>query len=584
VLHPPAYTSLGELLADALVQWKREVALVEMDRKRVTHELTYQDVKREVARVARLFVDLELAPGDRVAIVMSNQSRWLIAACALFHRGLTLVPIDYKLSADEQLALVRHAGPRVVVIEHPLLSRLAAGIERERATSVEQILVSEAPETAVLPKGAVRWESLPENAELPALAPRARTDVASIVYSSGTGGTPKGCVLTHDAYLEQLRALMALFPMRPGHRTFSVLPTNHAIDFMVGFIGPFACGSTVVHQRTLRPEFLVSTMKAQRITHMALVPVLLEAFERALDQRLDERPRWQRTALDGLSALNLALTRDRPDADTSRRLLGGVHAAFGGHLELIFAGGAFVDRVRAERFYRLGLPVVIGYGLTECCTVATVNDLRPFRADSVGRPVLGVEVRIDRPGDDGIGEVWIRGRTVMKEYFREPELTARAIDADGWLHTGDLGVIDASEHLRLVGRSKNMIVTAGGKNVYPEDVEASLEGIRCEELAIFASGYVWPRSRALTDEILFAVIRAKPAERGAVLTALADKNRRLAEHKRVSAVLFVDDAFPRTASMKVKRDVLAESLRAAVTIDALVSIHAPSAASTAVTS
>ncbi len=584
MLHPPAYASLGELLSDALVQWKREVALVETDRKRVTHELTYREVRHEVARVARLFVDLELQPGDRVAIVMTNQSRWLIAACALFHRGLTLVPIDYKLSADEQLALIRHAGPRVLVIEHPLFVRLSAALEKDRATSVERILVSEAPESAALPASAIRWESLPEEGELPSLVQRARTDVASIVYSSGTGGTPKGCVLTHDAYLEQLQALMALFPMRPGHRTFSVLPTNHAIDFMVGFVGPFACGSTVVHQRTLRPEFLVSTMKEQRITHMALVPVLLEAFERALDQRLDKRPAWQRAALDGLSALNLSLTRERPDAATSRRLLGSVHHAFGGHLELIFAGGAFVDRARAERFYRLGLPVVIGYGLTECCTVATVNDLRPFRADSVGRPVLGVEVKIDQPGADGIGEVWIRGRTVMKEYFREPELTARAITADGWLRTGDLGSIDASEHLSLVGRSKNMIVTAGGKNVYPEDVEAALEGLKCEELAIFASGYVWPRSRALTDELLFAVVRAKSGERGALLTALAEKNRRLAEHKRVGAVLFVDEAFPRTASLKVKRDVLAETLRSRASIDALVSIGARAAETAVVAS
>ncbi len=256
-----------------------------------------------------------------------------------------------------------------------------------------------------------------------------------------------------------------------------------------------------------------------------------------------------------------------------------MHEAFGGHLELVFAGGAFVDRARAERFYRLGLPVVIGYGLTECCTVATVNDLRPFRADTVGRPVLGVEVRIDQPGPDGIGEVFVRGRTLMKEYLREPELTARAITEDGWLRTGDLGALDASGHLKLVGRSKNMIVTAGGKNVYPEDVEAALEGIRCDELAIFASGYVWPRSRALTEEVLFAAVRARPVDRADVLAALTEKNRRLAEHKRVSAVLFVDEAFPRTASMKVKRDVLAETLRAGSSIDALVTIgHGAAAA------
>ncbi len=555
MLHPPAYASLGELLSDALVQWKRETALVEMDRLRLTHAWTYRETKVEVMRVARWLAQLDLAPGTRVAILMSNQSRWLVAACALFRRGLVLVPIDYKLSESEQLALLAHAEVSVLVVEHALAKRFG------KAPSVRHVLVSDAPEGSA----GQRWEALPsdDDADDPALVSRTRDDAACIVYSSGTGGTPKGCVLTHDAYLEQLLALMEIFPMRPGHRTFSVLPTNHAIDFMVGFLGPFACGAAVVHQRTLRPEFLVSTMREQKITHIALVPVLLEAFERALDEKLDERPAWQRAAVEGLSAINFALTRSKADPALSRRLLGGVHAAFGGHLELLFAGGAFVDRERAERFYRLGLPVVIGYGLTECCTVATVNDLRPFRADSVGRPVSGVEIRIDSPGADGIGEVWIRGRTVMKEYFREPELTAKAITDEGWLRTGDLGSLDASEHLRLVGRSKNMIVTAGGKNVYPEDVEGALEGSPAEELAVFASGYVWPRSRTLTDEILFAVARAKPSESRAIAKWLADRNRRLPEHKRLAAVLVVGDAFPRTASMKLKRDVLAEHLRGA---------------------
>jgi long-chain acyl-CoA synthetase len=561
MLHPPAYASLGELLSDALVQWKREVALVEMDRKRTTHAWTYLETKHEVTRVARWLASLELAPGERVAILMSNQSRWLVAACAIFQRGLVLVPIDYKLSATEQLALLAHSQATALVVEQPLAKRFAA------RPPVPHVLVSEASDAA----HGTRWEDLDESTDAPPLVPRTRDDAACIVYSSGTGGTPKGCVLTHDAYLEQLRALMELFPMKPGHRTFSVLPTNHAIDFMVGFVGPFACGATIVHQRTLRPEFLTFTMREQKITHIALVPVLLEAFERALDEKLDARPAWQRSLLDGVSAINLALTRDRPNADLSRRLLGGVHAAFGGHLELLFAGGAFVDRDRAERFYRLGLPVVIGYGLTECCTVATVNDLRPFRADSVGRSVSGVEVRIDSAGDDGIGEVWIRGRTVMKEYFREPELTARTI-TDGWLRTGDLGWLDASDHLHLVGRSKNMIVTTGGKNVYPEDVESALEGSPSDELAVFASGYVWPRARSLSDEVLFVVARTKAV---APLTRwLIDRNRRLPEHKRIAALLITHETFPRTASMKLKRDVLAAHLRDAHAVGDLATLSA----------
>ncbi|UJR81052.1 AMP-binding protein [Sandaracinus amylolyticus] len=569
MIPPEGYDSLGELLHDALVQWKSETALIEVDRRAEKKRLTYLDVRREVAPVARWLADRGVGPGDRVAIVMSNQARWPIAAIALFARGAVMVPLDYKLSGDEQVALLRHAGARALITEHPLLRRM-------KDLPAIDVLVSEAPESE---RSAQRWEDLDPDVIAPPVERRMRSDAASIVYSSGTGGRAKGCVLTHDAYLEQLGALMRLFPMRPGHKTFSVLPTNHAIDFMVGFLGPFACGSTVVHQRTLRPEFLVSTMREHRITHMALVPLLLAAFERAIDEKIDERPAWQRAALGLVSRANAELTRAKPDVALSRTLLGGVHHQLGGALELLFCGGAFVDRRRAERFYELGIPVVIGYGLTECCTVATVNDLRPFRADSVGRAVHGVEVRVHAPGADGVGEIWIRGRTVMREYWNDAELTARTITEDGWLRTGDLGWLDASAHLHLVGRSKNMIVTAGGKNVYPEDVESAFEGVACEELAVFASGYVWPRHAALTEEQLVIVVRTKSA--AAMRDAereIAARNRRLPEHKRVHAVLAWSDSFPRTASMKVKREALAEQLRAGARPEQLVALERASGA------
>lgn len=546
-IDPAPYASLGELLFDALVMHKREIAMVEVDRTTLRHEWTGLDVRHEVARVVAFFEACGVRAGDRVAIVMSNQSRWLVAAIAIFHRGAVLVPIDMKLSGVEQAELLQHSGARTLVVEHALLRRIPA-----LPASITTTLVSEGPDDP--------WGALPD-AALHAPAPRTRADDAAIVYSSGTGGRPKGCVLSHGAYLSQLGALMSLFPMRPGHRFFSVLPTNHAIDFMVGFVGPLSCGAAVVHQRTLRPEFFGPTFRTQHITHVALVPSLLESFERALTERLGKRPVWQQAAARLFSEVNQVLTEDAPRPEISRRLLSSIHAGLGGALEQVYCGGAFVDRARAERLYRLGLPVVIGYGLTECCTVATVNDLRPFRADSVGRPLAGIELRIERPDAEGVGEVWVRGPTLMTRYEGDPELTAETIDAEGWLHTGDLGRLDASSHLHLVGRAKNMVVTAGGKNVYPEDVESHFEGLPCEELVVLASGYVWPRHGKLEDEVLFAAVRLGKHSHETARRELAARNRRLPEHKRITRWLVVRDAFPRTASLKVKRKELAESLR-----------------------
>ncbi|MEC7523240.1 MAG: AMP-binding protein [Myxococcota bacterium] len=560
MIDPTRYGSLGELLADALVTFKTETALIEVDRKKESRRLTYLDAKREADRVTRWLAARGVGAGDRVAIVMSNQSRWLLAACAVFARGAVLVPLDYKLSADEQEALMAHCRPKALITEHGLARRFGA-------LDVEAALVTEAKGEYAFAH--TDWDALDADGETPAPVARAREDAATIVYSSGTGGRPKGCVLSHEAYLEQLKALMALFPMRVGHRTFSILPTNHAIDFMVGFVGPFSCGATVVHQRSLRPEFLQSTMQSYGVTHMALVPMVLEAFERSIEERLLQQPAWARRMVGVIGGLNEMLTTKQPTPKLSRALLSPIHEAFGGELEVLFCGGAFVDRDRAELFYRLGLPVVIGYGLTECCTVATVNDLKPFRGDSVGRPVPGVQVRIHEPGADGVGEVWIRGRTLMTGYLDDPELTAEAITEDGWLRTGDLGWMDAAHHLHLVGRSKNMIVTEGGKNVYPEDIEGAFEALPVEELAVFASGFLWPEQARLGHERLVAVVRRKkgngtePASDGEIRAQLAAKNRRLPEHKRIRGLVFVDEAFPRTASMKVKRQLLAESLRAA---------------------
>ncbi|MCS6797762.1 MAG: AMP-binding protein [Myxococcota bacterium] len=559
------HESLGSALREAWLTWKSQTALVELDRRRTLRRLRYLDVRRQALPVMAALARAGVGPGVRVAVLMPNQARWIVGAYAALHLGATLVPLDYKLSAAEQQTLLRHSGAAVLLTEEPIARRLALD-------GLALALVTDAPGAPVgrpLPPPAVRWDELAPTDDEPPVAPRRRDDVAVIVYSSGTGGRIKGCMLTHDAYLEQYAGLSRLYPMGPGDRFFSVLPTNHAIDFMCGFLGPALGGATVIHQRTMRPETLRATMQAERPTHMAVVPLLLEAFERALDERLRETPRWARRALDALAAVNLALTERRPSHELSRRLLAPVHAAFGGALRHLFAGGAFVDRARAERFYRLGLPVSIGYGLTEACTVVTVNDLRPFRADSVGRPVPGVEVRIDAPGADGVGEVLVRGRTVMKGYLDDPELTAETLDAAGWLHTGDLGRLDASGHLQLRGRRKNVFVTPGGKNVYPEDVEGAFEGIDVEELVVLASNAVWPGAR-LDEEFLFAVVRPKEGCDAQVREALRERNGRLPEHKRVRGLLWWSEAFPRTASLKVRREALAESIRARVGRDAVV--------------
>ncbi len=550
---------LGEALRDALFTYKTNTALIEVDRHRENARFTYSELRAQAEHLASHLEAHGFQQGDRCAILMSNQSKWSISGLGALWAGAVLVPLDYKLTPEEQLALIAHAKPRALIVEYPvfrLLQKLdLSPLERTR------VIVTEAPERADL-GAAHRYEKL-EAGKFELRHP-AREDVACIVYSSGTSGAPKGCMLTHHNYLSQAEVLGRVFPMNEQDRYFSILPTNHAIDFMCGFFMCLLFGAAVVHQRTLRPEFLLPTMRDYEISHIALVPRILKALETKIREQLDEREDWQRDLIERLASFNLAATQRGPRHEISRRLLKPIHDKFGGKLRLIIAGGAFVERENAEFFYRLGLPVAIGYGLTEAGTALTINDLKPFRADSVGAPIDSIELEIRNPNDEGIGEVWVRGPTVMKGYLEAPELTAEAL-VDGWLRTGDLGLLDASGHLKLFGRSKNMIVTEGGKNVYPEDIEnafAMLAGV--EEYCVFAANYVWPDKRS--REQLVMALRLKPEQSldAAFLQRVQELNRTLAAHKRLSGLVLTSAEFPRTASQKIKRELLARELAKAM--------------------
>ena len=557
MLNLDQYSCLGAALRDALDRWPNETCLIEADRDKEKSRLTYSDFKEVALPLARALQDANFAAGDRVAIIMSNQSKWLISAYAVFFCGGVLVPLDYKLTPDEHLQLLAHSKSKVLIIEYHLW-RAILQVLNGKPHSVQTVLVTEAPLRAEL-GGAFRWEEFRRKGE-PHFVIRKRDDMACIVYSSGTGGSPKGCVLTHGNYLEQCKSLTDRFAFWPGVRYLSILPTNHAIDFMVGFIGPFVCGACVVHLRTLRPEFVRDAFVRYQITYVALVPMILKNLERGLRAKFDELNVVKRFILNRMIGLNKSLTRKQPNIKLSRKLLKQVHIAFGGELLAIFTGGAFMEPSTLQFFYELGIPVANGYGLTEAGTALTLNDFKPFRADTVGTPLSGVELRILKPDGEGIGEVAAKSATVMSHYLDDPELTAQTI-AEGWLLTGDLGRFDDHGHLQLFGRKKNMIVTEGGKNIYPEDIETAFDGIAVKEYCIFAANFIWP-AKSLGNEMLVLVVRIEQNQEftESLKEEIIARNRKLPDFKRVGGYIIWQKDFPRTASMKIKRNVLAEEI------------------------
>src|SRR5262252_5705684 len=563
------YTCLGAALRDALDRFSKEVCLIEAERDREKLRLTYSDFKEVALPLARALEDADFDPDDRGAIIMTNQSKWLISAYAIFYCGGVLLPLDYKLSLAEHLQLLAHSKAKVLVVEYHLWRAVMADPGFDKI-GTKIVLVTEAPLGADL-AGAFRWEDFKRKGA-PDFIMRQKDDVACIVYSSGTGGRPKGCVLTHENYLEQCRSLTAWYPFWPGVRYLSILPTNHAIDFMVGFIGPFVCGACVVHLRTLRPEFVRDAFVRYRITYVSLVPMIVKNLERGLRAKFDELPSWKRGILNSMISVNRLFTRRRPNVKLSRMLLSNIHKGFGGELLALITGGAFMEPSTMQFFYDLGVPVVNGYGLTEAGTALTLNDLKPFRADTVGKPLPGVELRILSPDAEGVGEVAVRSKTVMSHYLDDTELTLETI-VDGWLLTGDLGRFERHGHLQLFGRKKNMIVTEGGKNIYPEDIETVFDGIAVKEYAVFAANYIWPQ-KELGKEGLVLVIRLDQNQKfeSSLQEEVAARNRKLPDFKRVAGYVVWEKDFPRTASMKIKRQVLAEEMGKTLQRNAVVSL------------
>jgi len=552
------YSSVGAALKDTMDSFADETCLIEADREREKDRLTYREFKSSALPLARAMHDTGFTASDRASIIMTNQSKWLISAFAIFYSGGVLVPLDYKLTPAEQWHLLQHSNAKILVTEYPIWRQLSTSAGRAAATNLQTILVTEAPPNSDL-SGALRWEEF-RRSEVPVFVPRERRDLACIVYSSGTGGRPKGCMMTHENYLEQCAALTSLYPFWPGVRYLSILPTNHAIDFMVGFFGPFTCGACVVHLRTLRPEFVREAFTKYKITYVSLVPLVLKNLQKGLEAKFAELPPGKRKVFNALVAVNKSLTKSHPRLWLSRRLLKQVHSAFGGELQAIIVGGAFTEPQTLQFFYDLGIPVANGYGLTEAGTAITVNDLKPFRADTVGKPLPGMQVKIVDPSPDGIGEVYVRSKTVMSGYLNEPELTAETI-VDGWLRTGDLGKFDAQGHLHLSGRKKNMIVTEEGKNIYPEDIEAAFESLPVKEFCVFAANYIWPK-RSMVGEQLIIVIHLESGQSLAdqLKQEIIQRNNRLLNYKRIHGLVLHDEDFPRTASLKIRRNELAERL------------------------
>jgi len=432
--------------------------------------------RREVAggvrRRAAGLVRLGLKPGDRVLLVSENRPEWFIADFAVMTAGGTTVPAYTTSTLDDYRHLLADCQPSVVILSGPALARplLDAVAQAER----RPLVVSFAPLDTEAWHGGHAWHELDGDESALPKAP-GRDDLACLIYTSGTGGQPKGVMLTHGNILADCAACQGLFRRHAGEGEvfLSFLPLSHSYEHTVGQVFAMGVGAQIYYAESI--ERLMANMAEVRPTLVTAVPRLFEVMVQRLRQGMAAQPAWRRRLFAAAERYGrkrhgpgLAWYEVPPDALLDRLVRDKVRARFGGRLKAMVSGGAALDVEAGRTLQALGLTVLQGYGQTEASPVVSVNPPDRVRMETVGPPLPGVTLRI---AEDG--EILLTGATVMRGYWRQPEETARGI-RDGWLHTGDVGSLDPDGYLRITDRKKDLIVLSGGDKVAPAKLEALL--------------------------------------------------------------------------------------------------------------
>lgn len=515
--------------------------------------LTYLELRAQVETLGTWLSHLGLAKGDRVALISENCPEWAITYLAVACSGFTVVPIDKDLCDHEIRHILHFSGARVLVGGNDYIRVL--GEPDAGATAVEcvvsmggRIEESDLSFEEALAQGSSRLQDGDHRFADTTVAP---DDLATLIFTSGTTGAPKGVMLSHQNIVSNIVGTSAHVAIDHDDVLLSVLPLHHTYESTAGFLTALYQGASICYAEGLRR--IVENLRETGASVMLGVPALFEAMYRRMETGMAQEGKLKVSLARGIAGLGSKLAGD----PFRRRLYRRLHDRLGGRLRLLISGGAAINPEVSRGFRRLGIRFIQGYGMTEYAPIISVNRIDHFKDGSAGLPLPNTEVRID---DD---EIIVRGPCVMKGYFRNEAATHEAI-SDGWLRTGDLGYFDREGFLFISGRRKSVIVTPNGKNVYPEEVEGVLN-----QSEFILESLVWGGPEAdpsLTEVQAIIVPDPEAFDRSfesegwddeRVQSVMAEQvrlcNRQLAGYKRIKKFVVRREEFEKTTTRKVKR-------------------------------
>jgi long-chain acyl-CoA synthetase len=514
---------------------------------------TFEDVRELTMRAAGFLAHKGIKQGDRVILFSNNMPEWGITYFGILKAGATAVPVDPASSVDE-IVNFASAGEVSAIVLSPKLAEENPELKDKLGVPIWTF-----DEVFEMPP---EMEEAKRNALLPTKV--LSNSVASLIFTSGTTGKPKAVMLSHKNFTNMISMLSSVLDMDITDGVLSVLPMHHTFEFSAGFLTPFSNGTQITYLDELTAEELSHAIENGHVTGMVGVPALWEMLHRRIKTRLRERGDWIADLADNMIDFN-AWIRDNTPFNLGPIVFFPIHKGMGGKMRYLISGGSALSAKVQKDLHGLGFTVLEGYGLTESSPVLTVS--RPgnkLLKGSVGKPLPGIEVKIDNPDANGVGEVLARGQNVMLGYYNNEEAT-EAVLQDRWLRTGDLGKLDEDGNLFIVGRSKDVIIDSNGKNIYPDEIEELYaKSAYIKELSVVG----------LPDEdggekIASLVV---PDYEHDIMLARAEVNKKIEDHfreisatlpffKRVKVLHITPFELPRTATKKVKRPEVVEMLQ-----------------------
>jgi long-chain acyl-CoA synthetase len=503
---------------------------------------TYGDLRECGLRAAAFLKGKSVGEGDRIALLSDNGPEWGMTYFGIVRTGAAVIPLEKEIGTEEIVRLVGLGDARAVIISPELYAK-HSGLSDALEGSVA---VWTFDDVFVMTPEATEQKRI---AELPKTVNPAAT--ASIIFTSGTTGNPKGVMLTHRNFTSLLAKLLSVYDINQDDGMLSVLPLHHSFEFTTGFLLPLSRGAQITYLKEVNGESVNRELKKGHVTCIVGVPALWDLLKRRVLGRFSDRSPRLEEIMSALIDANYLL-RDETPLNFGPLLFLPVHAAFGGRIRYLISGGSALSEPTLKTFRGLGFNLNEGYGLTEASPVLTVT--RPdgrVVSGSVGRPLPGIEIKIHEPDRRGVGEVIARGPNVMAGYYGNEKATAETL-REGWLFTGDLGRLDEKGNLYIVGRSKELIVDRNGKNVYPDELE---ELYANEDLIKELSVVGLPDGAG--EQVAAVLVPNRDSKHEdleeRIDNHLRDVSAKLPLYKRVKTFELRDEELPRTATRKVKR-------------------------------